>query len=224
MTATVRDRLFLLAHDEDHHLTPHIRPELLDFGLAGATLTDLLLGGWITVHDGAVRLTGRIGLPGDIIADRTLQHLITRSAPLPVRDVLHEIRPTMYTRTQAALIAAGTIRRRQRRFRRPGHQLTDPRAVGVPRAAVRSLVIATANRNTIDHQASTDALAALVNATSLYPPLYLDLTDTEIRGLLNLNTRGIPARARPGAPAQAIPFIAGCVEDAVAEHAVAVYA
>jgi hypothetical protein len=222
-TTTVRDRLFLLAHDEGNDLAPHVRPELLDFGLAGATLMDLLLDGWIQVYDGSIWLTGATGLPGDTIADRTLQHLITRTSPRPVRDVLYEISPTMYTRTQSTLIADGTIRQRRRRFRGTGYRINDPRAAGVPRAGVRAVVLATAERKPLIRLAGTDALAALVNAVRLYPPLCLGLGDAQIRSLLNLNTRAIAVRARPGAPARAIPFIAGCVEDAVAEHAVAVY-
>ncbi|GAB7043965.1 MULTISPECIES: GOLPH3/VPS74 family protein [Catenuloplanes] len=222
-TATVRDRLFLLAHDNDHDLAPHIRPDLLDFGLAGATLIDLLLDGWIQVYDGTIWLTSATGLPGDIIGDRTLQHLFTRTSPRPVRDVLYEISPTMYARTRAILIADGTIRERRRRFRGPAYRISDPRAAGVPRAGVRAVVLAAAERKPLTRLAGTDALAALVNAVHLYPPLHLDLRDAQIRSLLNLNTRAIAVRARPGAPARAIPFIAGCVEDAVAEHAVAVY-
>ncbi|MFI5845839.1 GPP34 family phosphoprotein [Catenuloplanes sp. NPDC051500] len=222
-SAAVRDRLFLLAHDEDHDLAPLIRPGLLDFALAGATLIDLLLNGWIQVDDGTIRLTSRTGLPGDIIGERTLLHLITRTTPRAVRDVLYEISPTMYLRTQAALIAGGTIRQYRRRFRRPAHRLNDPRATGIPRAVVRNIVLATAERKPLTPRAGTDALAALVNAVHLYPPLYLGLGDAQIRSLLNLNTRAITVRSRPGAPARAIPFIAGCVEDAVAEHAVAVY-
>ncbi|WP_033342062.1 GPP34 family phosphoprotein [Catenuloplanes japonicus] len=184
--ATVRDRLFFLAHDEDRNLAPHVHPALLDYALAGATIIDLLLHDWI-------------------------------------RDLLYEISPTMYDRTQAALIATGTIREHRRRFRRTGHRLNDPHAVGAPRAALRSLVLATSARRNFTRRPGTDALAALVNAVHLYPPLYLDFSDAEIRGLLNLNTRGIATRARPGAAAHAIPYIAGCVEDAVAAHTVAVY-
>lgn len=224
ITTTVRDRLFLLAHDEDHDLAPHVRPELLDFGLAGATLIDLLLGGWIEVYDGTIRLTDTTGLPGDVIADQTLQHLITRERPPPVRDVLYENSPTMYARTRATLIADGTIRRHRRRFRSPVHRLSDPRAAGVARAVVRDVVLTTAQRKRRTPQAGTDALAALVNAVHLYPQLYLGMRDAQIRSLLNLNTRAITIRAPSGAPARAIPFIAGCVEDAVAEHAVAVFA
>ncbi|WP_033346499.1 GPP34 family phosphoprotein [Catenuloplanes japonicus] len=139
------------------------------------------------------------------------------------RDLLYEISPTMYDRTQAALIATGTIREHRRRFRRTGHRLNDPRAAGTPRAVIRSLVLATSARKNFSRQPGTDALAALVNAVHLYPPLHLDLTDAEIRGLLNLNTRGIATSARPGAAARAIPYIASCVEDAVAAHTVAVY-
>jgi hypothetical protein len=217
-SATVRDRLFLIAHDEERGLSPHVRPELLDFGLAGAVLIDLLLARCVSVQRERVLIGRWRGYTGDVITDSTMQNLITRGASVPVRDFIFETAPTMYLRVQGILVAGGVLRPHRRWLRAVGYRSSDQGSSVIARATVRDLVLAAAHQRPIHHRAGSDALAALVRALRLYAPLALELPDSQIRALLDENTIGIRNRAKPDTPAYAVPYVAGCLEDVISEY------
>jgi hypothetical protein len=105
---SVRDELFLLAHDaRGKPLTSELR---LSAGLAGATLIDLLVTGRIAVIDGRLDVVDPTGT-GDPETDSTLEVIAANTAPAGPRAWVSWISHGAYDRIADALEARGLVER-----------------------------------------------------------------------------------------------------------------
>ncbi len=105
---SLRDELFLLAHDDGGKL---LIPEAhISIGLAGATLVDLLLSNRVAVVDGRLDVVDR-SLTGDDEIDATVQAIAANTAACGPRAWVNWISPGGYERNLDALVTAGVVRR-----------------------------------------------------------------------------------------------------------------
>ncbi|WP_018791291.1 GOLPH3/VPS74 family protein [Salinispora arenicola] len=114
----LRDEVFLLGHDGDTG-RPHIHPQALALGLAGAVLIDLFLTRHITLtpagdphlypHRHHKRPTG------DLIADTAITSIRHATTPPPLRGWLRAFSTDLYTRTRTTLVTTGILHHHQRR-------------------------------------------------------------------------------------------------------------
>jgi hypothetical protein len=224
---SVRDRLWLLAHDETRDLEPHIDVRALEIGLTGATLTDLLLQDAIHIQQGQLYLTGRhVRATSDPVAAAVL-HIIgdgqSRTPPDPKQaprliDVLRDPSLRMYARTQGMLIAAGVLVEQRRRMRGTTHHL-DP-------ANTNQWLRSQFNRrllNTDDPDATLDCLCAMVGALNLHSALVLPYDTDEADAILRAVIQSIPKRAGRGSALAFIPKLAAQVRHAVGDLATAAF-
>jgi hypothetical protein len=105
---SLRQDVFLLAHDEDGRLVG--AEPTIGAGLAGATLIELLLTARVAVIGGRLAVVDS-AMTGDPEADATLEAIATNEAPTGPRAWVSWISDGAYERTCAALEAAGVIRR-----------------------------------------------------------------------------------------------------------------
>ncbi|MFG1953954.1 GPP34 family phosphoprotein [Micromonospora sp. NPDC048830] len=216
----LRDELFLIGHDDDTG-RPHLHPQALAFGLAGAVLIDLYLAGRVTLDPAhsalpapEQRLRLRADRPvGDLIADAAITSL-RHPTGAPLRAWLRGFTTDLYERTRAGLVSAGILRHATRR-RLHGLLTTDiylpthTRWPVVPRARLRAL--ATGHEPPTDH---TAALAGLVATLGLTAYLYLD-TDT---ATVTARLKAIADRHHPP-----VRHITTAVDAAVGDLATAAY-
>jgi Golgi phosphoprotein 3 GPP34 len=103
---SLRDDLFLLAHDDDGKLIGN--HSSIEAGLAGAVLIDLLITGRVAVVDG--RLGVIEGAPtADPELDATLEAIAASAEPCGPRAWVNWIAPGAYERTGELLAAAGVV-------------------------------------------------------------------------------------------------------------------
>jgi hypothetical protein len=218
---TVREHLFLLAHDEDKKLRPLIHPSTLGVGLAGAGIIDLLIDDRIHIDHGRAYVTNLYNRTrtGDPITDDvlTIVHAVQPAPPLP--RLLRDLAGGLYERTQAGLVAAGVLIRVERRLR-SHYALTQPMATVSIRAAVRSRLDGKTYQS-VDYLI-VDALCALISALGLQHSLMAFSTAREINEQLQQITARI-ANLSHGGPTGAIPLVSAMVREAVGDDATAVY-
>lgn len=73
------DEFFCISHD-DRTGRPRRSPRVVALGLAAGLLGELMLFGWITINDGAVRVIRR-DPPPDALAHTTLASLLAQPQP-----------------------------------------------------------------------------------------------------------------------------------------------
>jgi len=105
---SLRDDIFLLAHDDDGRLT--VAEPVISAGLAGATLVDLLLSHRAAVVDGRLDVIDS-ATTGDPEADAALEAIAADAGPTGPRAWVSWLSAGAYERTAAVLDAAGTVRR-----------------------------------------------------------------------------------------------------------------
>ena len=173
---SLRDDLFLLAHDDSGKLVIH--QAMIEAGLAGATLIDLLLAGRVAVSDG--RLDVLDASPtGDAVADSTLHVIGANTKPCGPRAWVSWISDGAYERTGDSLESAGVVGRTT--IRRLG-VVTVKRCVPVsPDDLVRvraRLRYAVHGRDLPD--AATAALCGLVRVLRLQGSLLLSMSTSDL--------------------------------------------
>lgn len=221
-TLSVREQLFLLAHDEYREFRPRIHMSALGIGLAGANLIDLIYLYRVGVAGTRAVIADLYDttLTGDPVQDHVLT-IMRQVRPTPsMRDLLIGLGPEMYDRTLGGLLAAGVVVP-TRRWMRSGHQAADLGRL----AAIRGSIRYRANGQKA-RAFATDALCVLVSALDLHSCLVFDLTDREVDVLLQRVIAEIPvlaSRTEQTAPLAAVPEVGLAVRDAVAELANAVY-
>jgi hypothetical protein len=183
---SVRDELFLLAHDDDGRLIGS-EPGI-SAGLAGATLIDLLLarrvavvGGRLTVVDSATT--------GDPEADATLEAIAENADPTGPRAWVSWISAGVYDRTGGVLEATGVVRRTS--ARRLG-LLPVTRCVPVNTedlVRLRSRLRYGVHSPAVP-DASTAALCGLVRVLRLHASLLLSMPAEELLDALGRLARG----------------------------------
>ncbi len=105
---TLRDDLFVLAHDDSGKLL--VSEANIGAGLAGATLIGLLLDGRVAVGDGRLDVLDETPT-GDAEADATLEAIAANTAPCGPRAWVSWISHGAYERVGDTLAATGLVRR-----------------------------------------------------------------------------------------------------------------
>jgi hypothetical protein len=105
---SLRDDVFLLAHDDDGRL--FVSEPVISSGLAGAILVDLLLGGRIAVVDGRLDVVDS-AITGDPEADATLEVIAADTGATGPRAWVSWLSAGAYERTAQVLEAGAVIRR-----------------------------------------------------------------------------------------------------------------
>ncbi|MEV4638531.1 GPP34 family phosphoprotein [Actinoplanes sp. NPDC049548] len=212
---SVRDQLWLLAHDETRDLRPRLDVRALSVGLTGATVVDLLLQNRVHLQAGRLRLHGYHPSPvADPIAASILLTVRDQHEPR-LADVLRN--PThLYDRTVAALIAAGTLVEHRRILRGSRYRLAEDALA----TWVRSQFTRRLYRSDI-RDGALDALCALVWALNLHSALLLPYSTAEADDILRTITEQIPVRAGTVSHLAVIPHLAGLVRHAIGDLATA---
>jgi Golgi phosphoprotein 3 (GPP34) len=105
---SLRDEVFLLAHDDGGRLVA-AEPNL-GAGLAGATLIDLLLQGWVAVSEGRLHVIDS-ATTGDTEVDAILAAIAANTEPCGPRAWVSWISHGAYERVADALVSAGVVAR-----------------------------------------------------------------------------------------------------------------
>lgn len=233
---SVREQLWLLAHDDDRGLSPLIDRRAIGIGLAGATLIDLMLSDSITIDDGYVyphqqeptraarhaagsRSPTRESPPGTANPlTASVLHMIRDLHAVRITDVLRDPGLRLYERTFAALIAAGIVIEHRRTLRSTRYRLDDPATSGWVRSQFTRRLY-----RPVTATAALDGLCALIWALNLHSRLVLPYSTAEADTLLHTIVDELPARAGPDAPAIAIANLAIAVRHAVGDLATSAF-
>jgi Golgi phosphoprotein 3 (GPP34) len=226
---SVRQRLWLLGHDDRHDLERLVDGRALQIGLMAATLIDLMLGGHIYLDSGWVCRDYRPGeartTPDPIAA--AVRYQITAEHGVPVIDLLRsasadpdEPQPHLYARlyerTVAELVDAGILLERQRTFRRAGYLAADQDDLRAHSGLLKNrLVFYPSERNDL----SIDCLCALAWALGLHATLVAAHDHARTECILRGITEGLAAVERPYSVVAAVPYLADCVRGLVGDLA-----
>lgn len=134
--------LFFLGHDPFSGRL-RIRRDILDIGLSGAALADLLFDERITLDHGTVVLVSRYAT-GDAIEDRTLGHIMGETAQHGVRDWVEHLRSGIFDIVVENLTVRELVTPQEKRgmFKLSLHyQPADLRAASTPRAMLRPAML-----------------------------------------------------------------------------------
>lgn len=183
---SLRDDVFLLAHDDDGRLI--VAEPVIGAGLAGATLIDLLLSGRVAVVGDRLDVVDS-ATTGDPEAEATLQAIAADAAPTGPRAWVSWLSAGAYERTVDVLEAAGVIRRSV--VRRLG---LLPATRCVPADSVDLVRLRSRLRYGV-HSAEqpdppTAALCGLVRVLRLESSLLLSMSTGELRDALAERARG----------------------------------
>jgi hypothetical protein len=169
-TLPLADELFLIGHDE-YTGKSIVNAELLDTGLAGAVLGELLLDDRIIVDEGRVSIRDPRPI-GESVTDAALVEIRKQQETHPVRAWVEYLRDEVREVVGRRVIATGLVRREQSRallrtvVRFPA---VDTVAAAGPKVRVRYIL---ERAETIDLHTAT--LAVLVRTTRLEASLVLD--------------------------------------------------
>ena len=206
------DQIFLIGHDEYSGKTA-VNGEILDTGLAGAVLGELLLTRRISCSDGKVVLIDPRRW-GETVTDAVATELHQRSGRYVVRAWVEHLRPTVRESVAHRLITLGLVRPVAPRgvLARRGH----PRYPGVdPTACAQPQVkLAYVLGRTDEVDLPTALLGALVLATGLERVLTAGMSRSAVRDGL--------ARISASLPSELAALAAG-VQEAVAAIALTVH-
>ena len=229
--SSVRERLWLLAHDEYNDLRPRINVRALDIGLAAAALVDLLLWDRIKIAGGLVyvNLDNR-GTLGDPIARDVLRVIFQGPAPR-LAEVLHEARAELlggapspfqdlYQHTRAVLVAGGYLSEQRRLLWGTRYTLADSTLIFSIRGQVNhALVVYPREASSL----ANDCLIALVWALELHSRLPMPYSTSEAEPILNAITGAIPRHAGEESPVTVVPHLMQLVRHAVGDLATAAF-
>lgn len=224
---SVRDRLWLLAHEESG-LHPLIDVRALDIGLTGAALADLLLSEHIEIRRGFLYPYGRhheevtdpiaSGILGAIHAGAGLGlPEVFRSARAEPSSGPWRAFQQVYARTVAELVASGGLLTERRVLRGTRYLPADPQLLSSVRAQFN-------RRLAFLHDSpdpAMDSLCALVWALNLHSGLRMPFNTSEADEILTSIVNQIPLRARPPSPLAMLPELAEGVRHAVGDLATA---
>ncbi|MEU7905258.1 GPP34 family phosphoprotein [Actinoplanes sp. NPDC049118] len=219
---SLREQLFVLAHDETRSLKPHLHVPAIGVGLAGAAVIDLLIAKRIHIAQGSPYLhrSYEQGPAGDPVTHQVLAMIGNLRHTPGLHLLLRELGPDLYDQTLTALIAKDVITR-DRRWGRTRYELTRITPAARVRQKVRYRI---EGRQRPDPH--VDALCALTWALNLQHCLVMDLSEADIDELLRGVMHRIPELVRwndPDAPAAAIPEVADAARTAVGAMATSPY-
>jgi hypothetical protein len=191
-TLPLADELFLIGHDEYSGKTI-VGGEVLDTGLAGAVLGELLVAGRITCTDGKV--VGRDPRPfGDSVTDAAVAEIRRKGDGYSTRAWIEYLRQEVREMIAGRLVRAELIQREQGRsmFRSViRYPATDRVRAAAPRVRLRYVL---ERPRLIDLQSAL--LATLVRLCALESVLVLDLHPTSGVDVLTAATGLLPAEAQ----------------------------
>lgn len=228
---SVRQQLWLLAHDENYEMRPRIDTRALDIGLAAAVLVDLMLSDRIRVDGGLIfwNRENRDAV-GDPIAANVARAIAVGPAPR-LAEVLREARVELlggehspfqglYAHTRAVLIADGYLIEQRRRLFGSRYSLTEQHK-SVTFSLLGKISHRLARYPAVDDDLAFDCLLALVWALELHSKLPMVYSTSEAEPVLSHMTEQIPWRAGEGSPLTVVPHLAKLVRHAVGELATA---
>ena len=182
------DEFFLIGHDE-YSGKSLISGEVLDTGLAGGVLGELLLTGRITLVDGRVVIRDQHPY-GENVTDAACAEIRRKGGPYPVRSWIEYLRAQVREMIARRLIAADLVRREQGRsmFRSiVRFPAADPITAAAPQVRLRYML---ERPHLLDHQAAL--LAALVRTCALEHVLVLDIRPQQDGDLIARATTLLP--------------------------------
>lgn len=112
-TVPLADQLFLVGHDENTGRA-HVADSVLDSGLAGAVLAELVLADRIAVVDGLVLVRDHRPY-GETVTDSALAEVIKQRANHPIRAWVEYLRDDAREMVARRLVKEGTVQRVQTR-------------------------------------------------------------------------------------------------------------
>jgi hypothetical protein len=179
------DELFLIGHDE-YSGKPHVNNVILDSGLAGAVLGELLLTGRIVIADNKVAV--RDNRPyGEGVTDAALAEILKQRENHPVRAWVEYLRDDVRDMVGRRLVQEGMVTREESRgitFRvTVRYPATDAIEAAAPLVRLRFLLDRT---DPLDQQ--TMGLASLVLASQLELTLLVDTNRQQVRDLIKQRT------------------------------------
>jgi hypothetical protein len=155
---SLSENLFFLGHDPFTG-KPRTRPDILDIGLAGAVLADLVFDERIALNRGSVIPVNRHS-NGDLPADHALSHIIAESGTHGVRDWVEHLRDRTTSHVVDGLTARQLVSPKESRGllrRSMAYPPVDLRTASAPRARIRSAML---GRTVCDAPTATLALLA----------------------------------------------------------------
>jgi len=179
-SSTLRDDLYLLAHDDAGKPLAH--RTTLSIGLASALLADLALAGRIDLIDGRVVVSDP-GPVGEQFADRAVQAVLSLRNRHTPQTWIGWLAEDAYERVRGALLASGTLNRTT--VRRLGlipttrFRPTNQEAMVLAHARARYAVLGLEQPD-----ARTAALCALLAVLRLESSVYVNAPTTEVHDRL----------------------------------------
>lgn len=218
MELNLADELALLVYDDTSGAL-RAGSQQVDYGLAGAVMTELMLAGRVTVPQRHVEVTDPRPT-GDPEFDHALAQLRSARRARPPKDWIGPLSKGLRQRRLDALVAGGLLRREQRRVLGLFSRTVYPGAAGpapmTQRHEIRGrLQAAVAAAGPVDQR--TAALCALVRATRVERVAVPDRPRREVRaGLKAVVDQSWPADAVRKALAEMDAALSAAVGGAVA--------
>ena len=180
MTLSLADELLLLVYDDAG--SPEAGMQVVDYGLAGALLMELMLAERVTVPDKRVVVTDPTPI-GDPLADQALARIAGEHRERKPKDWIGPLSKGLRERVLDRLIAAGLLRREEDRVLWVFPRTRFPSASGeepLPEGETRRRLLAAADATgPVDQR--TAALCALVRALGIERVAVPDRPRREVR-------------------------------------------
>jgi hypothetical protein len=172
------DELFLVGHDE-YSGKPIVNSVILDSGLAGAVLGELLLAGRLVIDDNRVQVYDPRAY-GESVSDAALAEIVRQQENHPVRAWVEYLRDDVREMVGRRLVASRIVEREESRGFRFRASVRFPAIDAIeaakPRVRLRYLLD---KDEQLDQQAA--ALAALVRAAELEQAILVDTNKQQVR-------------------------------------------
>jgi len=184
------EQFFLIGHDEFSG-KPAVSIELVECGLVGAMLGELIIEGRLSIKDGRVVVLDREPVDGGL-GDRLVNTVDQQRNSHRVRTWAEELGPDAYRIIAERLVASGTLRQER------GHKLFGNSgdrypAVDLYDAARPRLLLNHVIRNREEMDLDQAVLAALLTAVGVEPVLGLDMNRESLRTIINSLLSAMPS-------------------------------
>ncbi len=174
---TLRDQLYMLAHERDGQLKTHLPS--LRLGLAAAVVIDLIHAQRLSVTGGRIHVNPTFVTLHDSISADTLTAITYAGPGNDLHGCLRWLAGESYERTRAGLYAAGhLLRREQKRLLGGTDEIWRPRKPEATEWIAGPLFRALHSNALID--TPTYALAGLVRALHLHNVIGVDLNSSDL--------------------------------------------
>jgi len=184
-TLPLADELFLIGHDE-YTGKAHVNNAILDSGLAGAVIGELLLTGRVVIADN--RVVVRDNRPyNEVVTDAALAEILKQRENHPVRAWVEYLRDDVRDMVGRRLVQTGMVTREESRGLTLRVTVRYPAVDAIEAAAPLVRLRFLLDRNeALDQQ--TMALASLVRTSQLEQTLLVDTNRQQVRDLIARTT------------------------------------